>query len=97
MKNQFLFRNRLTFFQETILSVYGSDTSFPAEYPVKVKVVENSRLLDEDTYLVNIPLPELHLKLEYEVESKNTSDVYRIYGYLINKGLSSAKDVSHES
>ncbi|MGA9187850.1 MAG: hypothetical protein WB014_04610 [Methanosarcina sp.] len=65
----------------------------PGKYPVKVKVVENSRLLDEDTYLVNIPLPELHLKLEYEVENKNTSGVYRIYGYLINKGLSSALDV----
>ncbi|MDR7664348.1 hypothetical protein RG963_00830 [Methanosarcina sp. Z-7115] len=65
----------------------------PGKYPVKVKVVENNRLLDEATYLVNIPLPELHLKLEYEVESKNTSDVYRIYGYLINKGLSPARDV----
>jgi hypothetical protein len=66
----------------------------PGEYPVKVKVVENSRLLDEDTYLLKIPLPEIHVKLEYETENKNTSDVYKIYGYLINKGLSSARDVS---
>ncbi|AKB52170.1 hypothetical protein MSBRW_2917 [Methanosarcina barkeri str. Wiesmoor] len=66
----------------------------PGEYPVKVRVVQNSRLLEEDTYPVNIPSPEIHLKLEYEMESKNTSDVYRIYGYLINKGLSYARKVS---
>lgn len=66
----------------------------PGEYPVKVRVVKNSRLLDEETYPVNIPFPEIHLKLEYEMESKNTSDVYRIYGYLANRGLSSARNVS---
>jgi len=66
----------------------------PGKYPVNVKVIENSRLLDEGTYLVQIPLPEIHLKLEYETESRNTSDIYRIYGYLINKGLGNALDVS---
>lgn len=66
----------------------------PGEYPVKVKVVENGRILDEGTCLVQIPSPELHLKLEYEMESGNNSDVYRIYGYLINKGSGSAIDVS---
>jgi hypothetical protein len=66
----------------------------PGKYTVKVKVVENRRVLDEDTYLVNIPYPELHLKLENEVEHSNTSDVYRVYGYLINYGLSSANNVS---
>ena len=70
----------------------------PGEYPVKVKVVENSRVLDEGTYLVEIPPPEipenLVLKLEYEMESRNTSDVYRIYGYLINKGSGSTENVS---
>ena len=65
----------------------------PGEYPVKVRVVENSRLLDEDTYLVNVPFPELHLKLENEIERRNTSDVYKVYGYLINYGLSSANKV----
>jgi hypothetical protein len=65
----------------------------PGKYPVKVKVVEDKRLLDEGTYHVNVPLPEIHLKLEYEKENKNNSDIYRIYGYLINKGLSSAFDV----
>lgn len=64
------------------------------EYPVNVKVVENGRTLDEGTCLVQIPTPELNLKLEYEMESRNTSDIYRIYGYLINKGLGSARDVS---
>lgn len=67
---------------------------FPGEYPVKVRVVENSRLLDEDTYLVNVPFPELHLKLENEIEHRNNSDVYKVYGYLINYGLSSANKVS---
>jgi hypothetical protein len=66
----------------------------PGEYPVNVKVVENSRLLDEGTYLVQTPLPEIHLKLEYEMESRNNSDIYRIYGYLINNGSGSARDVS---
>lgn len=66
----------------------------PGEYPVNVKVVENSRLLDEGTYIVQTPLPEIHLKLEYEMESRNTSDIYRIYGYLINNGSGSARDVS---
>jgi len=70
----------------------------PGEYPVKVKVVESSRILDEGTYLVEISPPEipenLSLKLEYEMESRNTSDVYRIYGYLINKGSGSEKNVS---
>ncbi len=65
----------------------------PGEYPVKVRVVENSRLLDENTYLVNVPFPELHLKLENEIERRNTSDVYKVYGYLINYGLSSANKV----
>ena len=37
----------------------------PGEYPVNVKVVQNSRVLDEGTCLVQIPSPELHLKLEY--------------------------------
>jgi hypothetical protein len=68
--------------------------ALPGEYPVKVKVVENSRLLDEDTYLAKIPFPELHLKLEDEMERKNTSDVYRVYGYLINYGLSFADNVA---
>ncbi len=66
----------------------------PGEYPVKVRVVQNGRLLDEGTYLVSIPLPELHLKLEDEMEHINTSDVYRVYGYLLNYGLSSADKVS---
>lgn len=66
----------------------------PGEYPVKVRVVQNSRLLDEDTYLVNIQPPELHLKLENELERRNTSDVYKVYGYLINYGLSYANNVS---
>jgi len=64
------------------------------KYPVNVKVVENSRVLDEDSYLVEIPLPEIRLKLEYEMKSRNTSDIYRIYGYLINKGAGSALGVS---
>jgi hypothetical protein len=64
------------------------------EYPVNVKVVENSRVLDEGTCLVQIPTPELHLKLEYEMESRNSSDIYRVYGYLINNGSGSARDVS---
>lgn len=72
--------------------------AIPGEYPVKVKVVENSRTLDESTYLVEIPPPEipenLSLKLEYEMESRNTSDVYRIYGYLINKGSGSEDNIS---
>lgn len=72
--------------------------ALPGKYPVKVKVVENSRALDEGTYLVKIPPPEvpenLSLKLEYEMESRNTSDVYRIYGYLINKGSGSEDNVS---
>ena len=66
----------------------------PGEYPVKVRVVQNSRLLDEETYLVNVPFPELHLKLEDEIEHVNTSDVYRVYGYLLNYGLSSADKVN---
>jgi len=66
----------------------------PGEYPVKVRVVQNGRLLDEDTYLVNVPFPELHLKLENELERGNTSDVYKVYAYLINYGLSSADKVS---
>lgn len=69
----------------------------PGEYPVKVKVVESSRILDEGTYLVEISPPaipeHLSLKLEYETENRNTSDVYRIYGYLINKGSGSAEDI----
>jgi hypothetical protein len=68
--------------------------ALPGEYPVKVKVVENSRPLDEATYLVNITFPELHLKLEDVMERTNTSDVYRVYGYLLNYGASSASDVS---
>ncbi|KKG09327.1 hypothetical protein [Methanosarcina sp. 2.H.A.1B.4] len=72
--------------------------ALPGEYPVKVKVVENSRTLDEGTYMVEIPAPEipenLSLKLEYEMESKNSSDVYRIYGYIINKGSGFEDNVS---
>ncbi|MCQ1536917.1 hypothetical protein FTO70_14795 [Methanosarcina sp. KYL-1] len=68
--------------------------ALPGKYPVNVKVVENGRLLDEGTYLVETPPPEIHLKLEYEMGRRNTSDVYRIYGYLINKGTGSALDVS---
>jgi hypothetical protein len=68
------------------------------EYPVKVKVVESSRLLDEDICFVEVPAPEtpenIYLKLEYEMESKNTSDIYRIYGYIINKESGFAKNVS---
>jgi hypothetical protein len=70
----------------------------PGEYPVKVKVVDNSRILDEDTYLVKVPpheTPEnLSLKLEYEMERRNTSDVYKIYGYIINKGPGYEENIS---
>ncbi len=72
--------------------------ALPGEYPVKVKVVESSRLLDEDICFVEVPAPEtpenIYLKLEYEMESKNTSDIYRIYGYIINKESGFAKNVS---
>lgn len=68
--------------------------ALPGEYPVKVKVIENSRLVDESTYLVKIPFPELHLKLENEIEHKKDSEIYRVYCYLINYGLSSANKVS---
>ncbi|MDI9395647.1 MAG: hypothetical protein QM426_09630 [Euryarchaeota archaeon] len=72
--------------------------ALPGKYPVKVKVVDNCRTLDEGTYLVEIPPPEvpenLSLKLEYEMESRNASYVYRIYGYLINKGSGSEYNVS---
>ncbi len=72
--------------------------ALPGEYPVKVKVVESSRLLDEGTCLVEVPLPEtpenICLKLEYEMESKNTSDIYRIYGYIVNKESGFAENVS---
>ncbi|WP_410507433.1 hypothetical protein RSJ42_11510 [Methanosarcina hadiensis] len=70
----------------------------PGKYPVKVKVVGNGRTLDEGTYLVEVSPPEtpenLSLKLEYEMESTNTSDIYRIYGYLINRGSGSADNIS---
>ncbi len=66
----------------------------PGEYPVKVRVVQNGRLLDEDTYIANITFPELQIKLENELERRNTSDVYKVYGYLINYGMSSADKVS---
>jgi hypothetical protein len=66
----------------------------PGEYPVNVKVLGDGRLLDEDTYLMEVSLPEIpeniSLKLEYEKERVENSDVYRIYGYLINKGSGSA-------
>jgi len=72
--------------------------ALPGEYPVKVKVVESSRLLDEDICFVEVPAPKtpenIYLKLEYEMESKNTSDIYRIYGYIINKESGFAKNVS---
>ena len=62
-----------------------------------MKVLGDGRVLDEGTYLVEISPPEipenLSLKLEYETESKNSSDIYRIYGYLINKGAGSAEDI----
>lgn len=66
----------------------------PGEYEVEVKVSEDSRLLDKAALVVEVPPPELLLKLEYEKERMETSDVYGIYGYLINHGLSSARDVS---
>lgn len=72
--------------------------ALPGEYPVKVKIVESSRLLDEGTYLVKVSPPEtpenIYLKLEYEMESKNTSDIYGIYGYIINKEAGFAENVS---
>lgn len=66
----------------------------PGEYEVEVKVSEDSRLLDKAVLVVEVPPPELVLELEYEKKSMETSDVYGIYGYLINYGLSSARDVS---
>ena len=66
----------------------------PGEYEVEVKVSEDSRPLDKASLVVEVPPPELLLELEYEKESMETSDVYGIYGYLINYGLSSAEDVS---
>jgi hypothetical protein len=73
----------------------------PGEYPINVKVVVNKRLLDEGTYLINISPPiipeNISLKLEYEKESINTSEIYRIYGYLINKGPGSASGLGSGS
>ncbi len=66
----------------------------PGEYEVEVKVSEDSRLLDKAALVVEVPPPELFLELEYEKERMGSSDVYGIYGYLINHGLSSARDVS---
>ena len=66
----------------------------PGAFEVEVKVSEDSRLLDKAALVVEVPSPELVLELEYEKKSMETSDVYGIYGYLINYGLSSAEDVS---
>lgn len=67
----------------------------PGNYPINVKVVRNSRILDKATYLIEVSprkVPDnLSLKLEYEKESTNTSEIYRIYGYLINRGTGSAE------
>lgn len=65
------------------------------EFPVKVKVVENGKSFDERTYMVSVRPPETpknaYIKLEYEIESRNSSDLYKIYGYLINNGTGSAR------
>lgn len=67
--------------------------ALPGEYPVKVMVFHKGRLLDEGTFLVKVPPPELALTLGSEHETVGTYEVYRIDGYLINRGLSPVIDV----
>lgn len=63
-------------------------------YSVEVKVYQNERLIDEDTIIVKVPLPELSLQLEYEKATIDNFDFYRINGYITNEEASRAGDVT---
>ena len=63
-------------------------------HSVEVKMYQNERLIDEGTVIVEVPLPDLSLQLEYEKATTDNFDFYRIDGYLTNHELSSARHVS---
>ncbi|MGP8323159.1 MAG: hypothetical protein ACT6FG_04110 [Methanosarcinaceae archaeon] len=62
-------------------------------YSVEVRIYQNERFIDEGTVIIEVPLPELLLQLEYEKATTDYFDYYRVDGYLINKELSGARHV----
>lgn len=64
------------------------------DHSVEVRIYQNERLIDEGTVIVEVPLPELSLQLEYEKATIDDFDFYRVDGYLINHELSGARHVS---
>jgi len=63
-------------------------------YSVEVRICQNERLIDEGTVIIEVPLPELSLQLEYEKATIDDFDFYRVDGYLTNNELSSAMHVA---
>lgn len=63
-------------------------------HSVEVSIYQNERLIDEGTVIIEVPLPELSLQLEYEKATTDNFDFYRVDGYLINHELSWARHVT---
>lgn len=63
-------------------------------YSVEVKIYQNERLIDKGTIIVEVPLPELLLQLEYKKATTDNFDIYRIDGYITNEEMSRAGDVT---
>lgn len=57
-------------------------------HSVEVSIYQNERLIDEGTVIIEVPLPELSLQLEYEKATTDNFDFYRVDGYLTNHEIS---------
>lgn len=58
---------------------------------VRVKVYQNGRLIDKGSVNVTVWVPrrpELSIQLAYRIETTDDHDIYRIYGYLLDEGVS---------
>ncbi|MDD2439204.1 MAG: hypothetical protein PHD41_03140 [Methanosarcinaceae archaeon] len=73
--------------------------SLPGKYELKIKVTEDSRLIDSASHTLEILPPKLSLKLEAEkfdwpeLDLGNEVELYGIYGYILNYSPSRAKDL----
>ncbi|MDW7733402.1 MAG: hypothetical protein SCH66_13375 [Methanolobus sp.] len=63
------------------------------EQDVRIKIVNNEIILDEESFTVEVVPPELSAELGYEKTTDSDLETYRINAYVLNNGQGRAENV----
>lgn len=60
---------------------------------VEIKVFQKRRLIDAASFNIEVPRSLISLQMDYEIETNENFDLYRVNGYLTKEGTDKAHDV----